>query len=133
MNSLTEGEIQHIVEESVINPFILSEIKNLVKSRKIWKIVANVTETVSNVLVVVSAILTFASGTYEGNGILAFIAGSISVTSLALMRFSDFSNNQSKNRNITLNELLDKINVQQMPMPIAVQNITSDHYPSTPI
>jgi len=67
------------------------------------------------VFVAISGILSFSSGYFE-DPILSLLAGSISTISLAMLQFSSFSYIQNKKQSVELNLLLQKINVDTVPI-----------------
>lgn len=115
MHQLQLGELRTTVENELINPDIKEEVIELLKSRKKWKKISNITETMGQVLIAVSTILAFAGGVYDENTGLAFAAGCVSTTSLALLNFSKYSLGESNERNNLLNSLLIRINLQVFP------------------
>lgn len=119
-HTLTNDEVQTIIEEQVINPNINESITSLLKSRNVWKKISNITETLGHTLTVGSTILAFASGVYNIDS-LAFVAGCFSIGSLSLLNFSNYASNKSNERNNSLNNMLIRINVQPLPMSINTQ------------
>ena len=117
MQSLTDVELHDIIEEQIINPSINEEIQTLVKSRKKWRTVTNISETLGQISIVASTILAFASGFYRCEMTLAFVAGSINVASLAFLKFGSYAANESIERNKLLNELLIRCDVKPMGQP----------------
>lgn len=115
MQYLHINDLRNTVENELINPDIKEEVICLLKSRKRWKLVSNVTETTGQVIIVVSTILAFASGVYKDNNVLSFAAGCTGTTSLALLNFSKYALSESNERTNTLNSLLTHINITPVP------------------
>jgi sensor c-di-GMP phosphodiesterase-like protein len=115
---ISDTELQQFIENELINPNLLSECKDLLRSQKLWKNVTNYTETSSHICIVIATILSFASGVYKEEA-LSFSAGCVSTISLSLLNFSKFANDESKERNKKLNNLLKRINIEPVPIPIA--------------
>lgn len=116
MHSLTHMELHSTVEEEIINPDIHQEINSLLKSRNKWKRISNITETLGNIFILSSTMLSFASGVYSDNKSLSFVAGCSNVMSISLLKFSSYSSSESTERSKLLNDLLARCNV--MPMPV---------------
>ena len=112
IRTLHLGELQQVIEEQVINPSIHNEIKSLVSSREYWRKIANITETLGNIFIAISTMFAFASGIYQQEKSLAFTAGCINTTSLALLKFSSYAGKESRERNDLLNNLLVRLNIQ---------------------
>ena len=125
---LTSGDLRHNIEEHVINPASDREIRSLVKSRNKWKKRSNITETLGQLSILVSTILAFASGVYKGEDSLAFAAGCVNAASLSFLRFSSYSFNESNERNVSLNILLNRVNVMPFPNDVNIpQSISLQH------
>lgn len=116
MPYLTDIELHDIIQNDIINPSILEEIKTQIASRNKWRKVSNVTETLGQLLIVASTILAFASGVYKCNDSLAFAAGCVGVASVSILKFSSYAANESIERSKLLNDLLSKQNTTLMPV-----------------
>jgi hypothetical protein len=118
MNTLTAAELHTTIEDQVINPDILDEIKSLLSSRNRWRKVSNISETSGQLFMIASTVLAFASGVYKCNDSLSFAAGSVNVGSIALLKFGTYALNESAERTRLLNDFLVRCNVVAMPQPI---------------
>ena len=118
MSHISLNELKQIIEEELINPNIKKEIEKLINSRNNWKNISNICETSGQILLVGSTIMTFSSSIYKNNISLAFIAGSLNVTSISLLKFSSYAAGESIERNKLLNDLLVRCNVSPLPQPI---------------
>lgn len=103
-----------------------SDVVELIDTKKCWRTTGITFETLSKITVAVGGVLSFSSGYFNSN-ILSFISGSVSVISLALLQFSTFANNQSKKRANDLNVILNKLDLQTIPIfdEIAMQHLSS--------
>jgi len=108
-------EVKLQIVNDIVEPSYVEEIRHSITARKCWKKTGQIFETVSKVLVAVSGILSFSSG-YFGDPILGLVSGSITTISLAMLQFSSFSYNQNKKQSAELNMLLQKINVDTIPI-----------------
>lgn len=66
--------------------------------------------------------MTFSSSVYKNVVSLAFIAGSLNVTSISLLKFSTYASNESIERNKLLNDLLIRCNITPLPQPTTNNN-----------
>lgn len=108
-------EVKLQIVNDIVEPSYIEEIRHSITARKCWKKTGQIFETLSKVLVAVSGILSFSSG-YFGDPILGLVSGSITTISLAMLQFSSFSYNQNKKQSAELNLLLQKINVDTIPI-----------------
>jgi hypothetical protein len=108
-------EVKLQIVNDIVEPSYIEEIRHSITARKCWKKTGQIFETLSKVLVAVSGILSFSSG-YFGDPILGLVSGSITTISLAMLQFSSFSYNQNKKQSTELNLLLQKINVDTIPI-----------------
>jgi len=92
-----------------------SDIKEAIQGKKCWRHTGLTFETVSKITVAVGGVLSFSSGYFNSN-ILSFVSGSVSVVSLALLQFGSFSFKQGKKQANDLNILLQKLNLDTMPI-----------------
>lgn len=123
---LSHNMISNMIRDDIINPALLKEVEELCKSREKWKKISNYTETTGNFLILASAIVSFASGIYEEN-IISFIGGCLAASSISLIKFSIYANNECIERNSSLAKLLKYFNVNPIPEPLpSNQNINND-------
>lgn len=108
-------EVKLKIVNDIVEPSYIEEIRNSISARKCWKRTGQIFETLSKMFVAVSGILSFSSGYFE-DPILGLVAGSISTISLAMLQFSSFSYIQNKKQSVELNLLLQKINVDTIPI-----------------
>lgn len=126
--TITSSESEKIlidkIKHELIEPQYYSDIKSNLRGKTCWKDTGDVTETIAHVLIGVSAILSFASGSFD-NMILAFVAGCVSVGSGALLLFSKYSMHESKERTIQVNRLLKKLGMDEIENIIVSPNDTT--------
>jgi hypothetical protein len=104
---------QRILDE-IIMPSYYKQVKDLIEYKFTWRKVGNWTETISQVLILVGAVLAFASSTYDMRD-LVFTAGVCNVTSLLLKRFSVYAFGESKERIHQVNKVLRHLGIDELP------------------
>ena len=134
MNSLQTSELHERVLNGVINPSIEGEVVDLMGSRDNWRKIYNITEALGHILIVVSTVFAFAAGVYNELSSLAFVSGCVSTISISLLKFSDYAAKESNERTSTLNKLLDRLDIKQLPKPINIGIAPIDYnvHPPTP-
>jgi len=105
---------EQIIKE-LIEPSYYGDINETLKGRKCWRISGHVFESLSKILLATSGVTSFAAGVYNDK-MLSFIAGTLSTISLATFQFALYSFKQYKKNTIELNLLLDKINIETVPI-----------------
>lgn len=116
--------------KDLIEPSYYSDIKEILSGRKCWRRSGHLFESLSKILLAVSSVCSFASGVYDDK-ILSFIAGTISTVSLATFQFSLYSIKMHKKNSFELNQLLEKINIEPVPVFATLEEIkpnTIEHY-----
>ena len=102
-----------IVNE-ILEPSYYQDVKEYVEERKSWRHIGSYFGTISKILVGLSGVSSFASGTYKDEN-FSFIAGCISVISLVCLQFSSYALKESKQKTIELNKILSKLNISNVP------------------
>jgi hypothetical protein len=69
----------------------------------------------SKILLAISGVLSFAAGVYDDK-ILSFVAGTLSTVSLATFQFSLYSMKMHKKNSYELNQLLEKLDIETIPV-----------------
>jgi hypothetical protein len=116
------ADMQPIVEKirkELVAPSYYFDVKYNIRSKTRWKIASDVIEFFAQILVGASTILAFSAG-YFDDKILSFIAGAIGTLALVMLRFAVYAMNESKERTIQVNKLLEKLGIEKIP------DITSD-------
>jgi len=116
--------------KDLIEPSYYSDINETLKGRKCWRRAGHLFESLSKILLAVSSVLSFASGVYDDK-ILSFIAGTISTVSLATFQFSLYSIKMHKRNSFELNQLLEQIDIEPVPVFASLQEVkpnTIEHY-----
>jgi hypothetical protein len=108
-------ETRKYIAYSLIEPSYKDEISDMITGRKYWKMIGQIFETISKIMVAAGSIVSFSAGYYK-NFSLSFIAGSISCLSLALLQFSSFCYIQHKKQSTELNVLLRKLDIDTIPI-----------------
>lgn len=115
--NLTNEQLRTEIEDNIINPTIESEIKKLIKSRTKWKNISHYTELIGYILIVISTIFAFISIEYF---VFNFITGCLNTAALALLKFSDYANNESREQTEVLNTFLVRLNIQEIPQLLSL-------------
>jgi len=113
-NLKISDDIKVKILDELIEPYYISDIDYIIKSKKCWKLSGQIFETTSKVLVAFGSILSFSTA-YFDEPLLSFFAGSISTLSLAMLQFSSFSYAENKKQSKELNVLLEKLNLDTIP------------------
>ena len=71
--------------------------------------------SLSKILLAASGVISFAAGVYDDK-LLSFVAGTLSTVSLATFQFSLYSLRMHKKNSLELNQLLDKLNIDTLPI-----------------
>jgi len=103
------------IVKNIIEPSYRNDINEMINGKKCWRIAGIGFETVSKILVACGGVLSFSSG-YFNNTSLSFIAGSVSMISLALLQLSSFSYTQHKKQGDNLNVLLKSLDLNSVPV-----------------
>lgn len=123
---LTNDQLRSNIEDYIINPTIETEIKGLIKARTLWKTISHTTELLGYILIVLATIFAFLDKLHT---ILTFVAGCLNTTALALLKFSDYANNESKERTEVLNTLLIRLNITGIPSPVLLSPVHTASVP----
>lgn len=110
-----------IVSE-ILEPSYYQDVKEYVEERKSWRHIGSYFGTISKILVGLSGVSSFASGTYKNEN-FSFIAGCISVISLVCLQFSSYALKESKQKTIELNKILSKLNISNVPDTISYDSL----------
>jgi hypothetical protein len=99
----------------LVEPSYFIDVNETIKGRKCWRISGHVFESLSKILLAASGVISFAAGVYDDK-LLSFIAGTLSTVSLATFQFSLYSLRMHKKNSLELNQLLDKLNIDTLPI-----------------
>jgi len=100
---------------TLVEPSYYTDVNETIKGRKCWRVSGHVFESMSKIFLAVASVLSFAAGVYDDK-ILSFVAGTLSTTSLACFQFSLYSIKMHKKNSYELNQLLDKLNIDTVPV-----------------
>jgi len=117
---------EHITHD-IIQPNYRTEISDFIHSRSWWRKTGMCFETISKLLMGSGSVLSFASGVYQNQN-FSFIAGSVSTLSVVCLQFATFCYKESKQSTQELNLLLQKLNLDTIPM----DNVINTDDPSPP-
>lgn len=108
-------ELKEFIMKELIEPSYYGDVNETIKGRKCWRVSGHVFESMSKILLAASGVISFAAGVYDDK-IMSFIAGTLSTISLATFQFSLYSFKQHKKNSMELNLLLEKINIETVPI-----------------
>lgn len=106
-----------------IEPAYKRDVKNSLGWRYRWRQIGNCVECIAQFFILISTLLAFAAG-YEDDRLLSFLSGGSMVISLGLVRYSNYSFKESKERTQELNKILHHLHMKNIPM--IVQNDNTD-------
>jgi hypothetical protein len=123
MNKMSKIQEKRIVGDllkekiliDLVEPSYFIDVNETIKGRKCWRISGHVFESLSKILLAASGVISFAAGVYDDK-LLSFIAGTLSTVSLATFQFSLYSLRMHKKNSLELNQLLDKLNIDTLPI-----------------
>lgn len=108
-------EVKIRILTELIEPSYYGDVNETIRGRKCWRISGHVFETISKIFLAATGILSFSAGFYHIDS-LSFIAGAFSTISLAMFQFAGYSFGQNKKNTVELNQLLSKLNIEQVPV-----------------
>lgn len=97
----------------LINDRYLLDIESGLTGRTCYKVAGDACETTGHILVGAAALVAFASGTWNIN-YLSYIAGSISILSVSLLKLSSYFQRESRERTDMLNLILSKLKIDNI-------------------
>ena len=101
--------------KDLVEPSYFIDVNETIRGRKCWRVSGHVFESLSKILLAASGVISFAAGVYDDK-LLSFIAGTLSTVSLATFQFSLYSLRMHKKNSLELNQLLDKLNIDTLPI-----------------
>jgi hypothetical protein len=101
--------------KALVEPSYYTDVNETLKGRKCWRVSGHVFESMSKILLAISGVLSFAAGVYDDK-ILSFVAGTLSTVSLATFQFSLYSFKMHKKNSYELNQLLEKLDIDTLPV-----------------
>jgi len=101
--------------KALVEPSYYTDVNETLKGRKCWRVSGHVFESMSKILLAISGVLSFAAGVYDDK-ILSFVAGTLSTVSLATFQFSLYSFKMHKKNSYELNQLLEKLDIDTVPV-----------------
>jgi len=108
-------EVKIKILTELIEPSYYGDVNETIRGRKCWRISGHVFETISKIFLAATGILSFSAGFYHIDT-LSFVAGAFSTISLAMFQFAGYSFGQNKKNSMELNQLLSKLNIEQVPV-----------------
>ena len=102
--SATTEEFASQIWNSLIVADQRKRMADLILWRSRWRKIQNWTEALSQIIVMIAAVLAFSSGFWDIT-LLSFISGSVSALGVSLYTFSKYAASESSERNIHLHQL----------------------------
>ncbi len=120
---VSDDEVDKIRNE-LVEQSIYRDVKYNINGKSRLKFIADLTETLAHIIIVIGSILAFASGSFN-IFYLSFVAGSCNVISVSLLRFSSYAMRESRERTVQVNMILRKIGIGTIP-DIAIDSTEND-------
>lgn len=95
---------------NLVNDQNVSDVKLALISTKCWDITGDTCETIGHIAIGISACISFGAGIWELDA-LSYTAGAINIGSMALIKFAQYANNQSKDRATFVNNALTELKI----------------------
>jgi hypothetical protein len=118
-SSEEKRKVSNLLKEEIlkalVEPSYYTDVNETLKGRKCWRVSGHVFESMSKILLAISGVLSFAAGVYDDK-ILSFVAGTLSTVSLATFQFSLYSFKMHKKNSYELNQLLEKLDIDTLPV-----------------
>lgn len=108
------SELVDRIQTQLLDVNYYTDIEFNLNSRRRWSLVSDVTECISNVLACMAIILAFAEGFFHIE-MLSFASGCVGVASMALLRFSAYALNESRERLHKVNTILTSLKMEKIP------------------
>lgn len=111
---MANEELTSDVLTNIVVPEYKDEIKDIIIWRRKWRKIANWAEASAQILLGMGTILAYSAGFFNTK-YLSFASGCCSTLCVILLRYSKYANGESNERNKILNDLLKKIDIDEMP------------------
>jgi len=111
-----DNKIHEIIENSIVD-----DVDYIMKWRSRWYIIKNISAVISKISILLSSFLAFASNHF-GRTDMSFMAGSLSLASVALSQFSEFAKSKHAKKTQEINKIVNSLGID-----IHVPNIGSSN------
>jgi hypothetical protein len=101
------------IQTNLIDPNYYNDVDYNINGRSRWKMISDISGTVSQICTGVATILAFAAGYFNSN-VLSFLAGCFGTVALVLIRFSSYAMQESSDRTIQTNILLQDLGISKI-------------------
>lgn len=109
------------VKTELIEETYYKDLKYNIRSKSRWKVLSDLCETISHLLIGIATILAFAAGFFK-NEYLSFVSGCIGTFSMVFMQFSSYALRESRERTSQVNIILQKLGIDNIP-DITIENV----------
>lgn len=111
---VSSNKLRQYIIKDVLQPAYITDIKDIMKARFIWRKFANLLLIISKFTVLLGAVFAF-SQTYFQVYYLSFISGIISLFGVLVAQLADFFYKESKSRTIQANSILTSLGLKDLP------------------
>lgn len=110
MNPITANTNTTSTIINLVNDQNVSDVKLALISTKCWDITGDTCETIGHIAIGISACISFAAGIW-GFEALSYTSGAINIASMALIKFAQYADTQSKDRATFVNSALTELKI----------------------
>lgn len=104
-------ELRNYIIKNIIEPSFITDLKNVMKWRYLWRRIANILYIFSKILTIIGAVLAF-SETFFQLFYLSFASGVVTLLSVLILQFGDFAQKERKRRTHEANEMIRTLKVK---------------------
>ena len=112
-NECTSSEIINKIRTELVEKTYYDDVKYNIRSKSRWGKMADITSTLSQIMIGAASITAFSSGFFD-NPWPPFLAGCFSTMSLVLIQFSSYATKESKDRTQQVNRILDRLGIEEI-------------------
>lgn len=125
---MDQAKTQNAILE-IVQPAYITDIKNAVEGRRVWKKISDVCEASSKICAGAASVLAFSSGVYDFKE-LSFASGCVGTASIVFSVFSNYASGESRERTIRLNTTLNHVGLSSLTMPVIKDDAQGSAPPS---
>lgn len=107
-------ELVDKIETELIEPTYYRDIKYNIWGKSSLKLVSDISEILSQVLLGMSVVFAFSAGFFNLL-VLAYVSGCLGTCSTVLSKFSSYTKSESKERTEQVNIILEKLGIEEIP------------------
>lgn len=107
-------EIKDKIKKELVDPSYFRDVKYNLDSRFRWKFIGDLSEGISQLLILSCTMLAFSSGFFDIRA-LSYVSGALGIGSLSLLRFSSYAMSESRERTWQSNVILKQLGIESVP------------------